>query len=175
MTAVYLEKLRKVTACWLLNQALMLRTTVSKSEKVSDDINAANSYGRNALSESILFCLMTYGYRKMRFYSELQNHLSFIKWLKWLSFLTPSHGDLCHDISAWFTACLFHRTIPNPVFHERIQTFKQEVTGLHLGTFWSWGSSEWRHFSRRKLSSVQYHSVYVWVESHIGNTLSWLF
>lgn len=57
----------------------MLMTTASKSEKVSDDINAAHSYGRNALSESILFCLMTYGYRKMRFYSELQNHLSFIK------------------------------------------------------------------------------------------------
>lgn len=79
MTAVYLEKLRKVMAHRLLNQALMLMTTVSKSEKVSDDINAANSYGRNALSESILFCLMTCGYRKMRFYSELQNHLSFIK------------------------------------------------------------------------------------------------
>lgn len=132
MTAVYLEKLRKVTAWWLLNQALMVMTTASKSEKVSDDINAAHSYGRNALSETILFCLMTYGYRKMKFYSELQNHLSFIKWLKWLSFLTPTHGDLCHSISAWFTVCLFHRTIPNPVFHERIQTFKQEW----LGSIW---------------------------------------
>lgn len=175
MTAVYLKKLRKVTAWWLLNQALMLMTTISKSEKVSDDINAAHSYGRNALSESILFCLMTYGYRKMRFYSELQNHLSFIKWLKWLSFLTLTHGDLCHGISAWFTVCLFHRTILNPVFHEGIQTFKQEVTGLHLGTFQSWGSSEWRHFSRGELSSVQYQSVCAWVESRIWNTLSWLF
>lgn len=36
-------------------------------------------YGRNALSESVLFCLMTYGYRKMRFYTELQNYYSFCR------------------------------------------------------------------------------------------------
>lgn len=172
MTAGYLKKLRKVTAWWLLNQALMLMTTISKSEKVSDDINAAHSYGRNALSDSVLFCLMTYGCKKMRFYSELQSHLSFTEWLKGLSFLTPTHGDLCHGISAWFTVCLFHRTILNPVFHGRIQTFKQKVTGLHLGTFWSWGSSEWRHFSGGELSSVQYQSVCVCVcvESYWENT-----
>lgn len=100
----------------------------------------------------------------------------FVQRLKWLSFLALTHGDLWHDISAWFTVCLFHRAILNSVFHERIQLLMWEVTGLlHLGTFWSWGSSEWKYLSGRKLSSVQYQSVCAWVEPRIGNTLSWLF
>lgn len=102
--------------------------------------------------------------------------LLFVERLKWLSFLALTHGDLWRCISAWFTVCLFHRMIINPVFPERTPLLKREATGLlRLGTFGSYGSSEWRYLSRRELSSVQYQSVCAWVEPQIGNTLSWLF
>lgn len=63
-------------------------------KRFSGAINSAYSYGRNALSESVLFCLMTYGYRKMRFYAELQNHYSFCRMAEMIVLPCPDSWEI---------------------------------------------------------------------------------